>query len=401
MKRTIFFSALFLLMTTVFIGCAEREDVRLAEQSFQEIKDAFVPDSRVALFEAKAKAGSGTVILVGETSLPEAKAAFLATLDQKGISYSDSINVLPAKELKEEIYALVNNSVSNLRSEPKHSAQLATQAILGMPLKVLKQKNSWYLVQTPEDYLSWVDSGGITRFDRSEMENWANADKIIYLNTVGFSYTQPNTSSEKVSDLVAGNILKLVGSTGSYYEVEYPDSRKAFVPKRESRLLEDWVSSVSATPASLTNTAKTLIGSPYLWGGTSTKGMDCSGFTKTIYFMSGQIIPRDASQQVYAGKFVDSDKDWDKLEVGDLLFFGKKATDTRPRAVTHVGMWIGDNQFIHSASKVRINSVDPASEIYDEFNTNRYLESRRYVDNWEGNIIQTSKMYSEFLGELD
>ena len=355
----------------------------------------------MALFEAKAKAGSGTVILAGETSLPEAKAAFLARLDQKGISYSDSINVLPAKELGEEIYALVNNSVSNLRSEPKHSAQLATQAILGMPLKVLKQRGGWYLVQTPEDYLSWVDGGGITRFDRSEMENWANADKIIYLNTVGFSYTQPNTSSEKVSDLVAGNILKLAGSTGSYYEVEYPDGRKAFVPKRESRLLEDWVSSVSATPASLTNTAKTLIGSPYLWGGTSTKGMDCSGFTKTIYFMSGQIIPRDASQQVYAGKFVDSDKDWDKLEVGDLLFFGKEATDTRPRAVTHVGMWIGDNQFIHSASKVRINSVDPASELYDEFNTNRYLESRRYVDNWEGNIIQTSKMYSEFLGELD
>ncbi len=397
MKRNTVFSALFLLITMVFFGCTNQGDVRLAKQSFQEIKDEFVPDSRVALFDAKIESVSGTVLLTGETSLSDAKASFLAKLDEQGITYSDNINVLPSVELGEEIYALVNNSVSNLRSEPKHSSQLATQAILGMPLKVLKKDSGWYLVQTPEDYLSWVDGGGITLANRSEMEDWANADKIIYLNTVGFSYAQANTTSEKVSDLVAGNILKLVGSNGSYYEVEYPDGRKAFVPKRESRVLEDWVSSVSATPASLTTTAKTLIGSPYLWGGTSTKGMDCSGFTKTIYFMSGHIIPRDASQQVHAGILVDSEKDWDKLEVGDLLFFGREATDTSPRAVTHVGMWVGDNQFIHAASKVRINSVDPASEIYDEFNTNRYLESRRYVDNWEGNIIETANMYNDFL----
>ncbi len=399
MKRITYYSAFLVLISTALINCADRENVRFAENSLQEVKNEFVPDSRVALFDAKAEAGNGTVILNGETSLPDAKASLLAKLDKQGISYSDSIVVLPATELGEETYALVNNSVSNLRSEPKHSAQLATQAILGMPLKVLKKRGGWYLVQTPEDYLSWVDSGGITRVNRSEMENWANADKIIYLNTVGFSYTQPNTSSEKVSDLVAGNILKLVRSAGSYYEAEYPDGRKAFVPKRESRLLEDWVSSVSATPASLTETAKTLIGSPYLWGGTSTKGMDCSGFTKTIYFMSGQIIPRDASQQVRAGKLVDSDKNWDNLEVGDLLFFGREATDTRSRAVTHVGMWIGDNKFIHSASKVKINSVDPDSDIYDEFNTNRYLEARRYMDNWEGNIIETATMYSAFLEE--
>jgi len=110
--------------------------------------------------------------------------------------------------------------------------------------------------------------------------------------------------------------------------------------------------------------------------------------------MNGQIIPRDASQQVKAGTLIDADKNWDKLEVGDLLFFGREATDIRSRAVTHVGMWIGNNQFIHSASNVHISSVDPSSEVYDEFNTNRYLEARRYLNNWNGNIIQTSVMYN-------
>jgi cell wall-associated NlpC family hydrolase len=397
MNRSISHFTFILLLSTLFVSCTDTEKVQLVEDTIQETKAEFVPDSRVALFSATASAKQNTIVLTGETSLPEAKASLLATLDQKNIAYADSISVLPAAELGNEVYALVNNSVSNLRSEPKHSAQLATQAILGMPLKVLKKQGGWYLVQTPEDYLSWVDSGGITRVDKSTLADWADADKIIYLNTVGFSYSKANTGSEKVSDLVAGNILKLINSSGSYYEVEYPDGRSAFVAKREARLLDDWISSVSATPEALTSTAKTLIGSPYLWGGTSTKGMDCSGFTKTIYFMSGQIIPRDASQQVRAGELVDSDKEWDKLKVGDLLFFGREATDTRSRAVTHVGMWIGDNKFIHSASKVRISSVDPSSDDYDEFNTNRYLEARRYLDNWEGNIIQTANMYSDFL----
>lgn len=399
MKRFSILSFCFVLISVVLLNCNTENNVPIVEYAVEQTKTEYVPDSRVALFSVEAKATQKSVVLTGETTLPDAKKALLSALDAQNISYLDSISILPAKELGTEFYALVNNSVSNLRSEPKHSAQLATQAILGMPLKVLKKQGGWYLVQTPEDYLSWVDSGGITRVDKTTLEKWADAAKIIYINTVGTSYSRANLNSDKVSDLVAGNILKWVRNAGNYYEVEYPDGRKAFVAKRESRLLEDWENSVKATPTSLTETAKTLIGSPYLWGGTSTKGMDCSGFTKTVYFMSGQIIPRDASQQVRAGELIDSDKNWDELEVGDLLFFGREATDTRSRAVTHVGMWLGDNQFIHSASQVRISSVDPTSELYDEFNTNRYLEARRYINNWEGNIIQTSKMYQDFLAD--
>lgn len=387
----------FLLLLLVLQNCSFSKKAQDAQLISDQIASQFAPDSRVALYEIKVTSKGNDVILTGETNLVAAKSALLDSLSRNNISFKDSINVLPGNDLDGNIYALVNNSAANLRSEPKHSAQLATQAILGMPLKVLKRQGGWYLVQTPEDYLSWVDGGGIQRMDKVTFTSWADSDKLIYLDTYGFSYADGNQASEKISDLVAGSILKVSGSTQSFYKVTYPDGRTGFVHKSESRLLADWEDSITATHESLTETAKTMIGAPYLWGGTSTKGMDCSGFTKTIYLMNGQIIPRDASQQVKAGHLVDSDKNWDKLEVGDLLFFGREATETRSRAVTHVGMWIGNNQFIHSASNVHISSVDPSAENYDEFNTGRYLEGRRYLNNWEGNIIPTNQMYTALI----
>lgn len=389
------FTHLTLFLILIFsLSCTSSSNVDTVQNIIEEIESEFVPDSRVALFDISADMEENSIILRGETNLIEAKSVLLDSLALKNISYKDSIKILPNDDLDGNIYALVNNSAANLRSEPKHSAQLATQAILGMPLRVLKRQGGWYLVQTPEDYLSWVDGGGIKRINENSYTEWSDSEKIIYLDTFGFSYEQANRSSNKVSDLVAGSILRLKSNTGSYYNVQYPDGRNAFIHKSEARLLKDWENSITATHESLIETAKTMIGAPYLWGGTSTKGMDCSGFTKTIYLMNGQIIPRDASQQVKAGELIDSDKNWDELEVGDLLFFGREATDSRSRAVTHVGMWIGNNQFIHSASNVHISSVDPSSENYDKFNTGRYLEARRYLNNWEGNIIPTNKMYT-------
>ena len=104
-----------------------------------------------------------------------------------------------------------------------------------------------------------------------------------------------------------------------------PDGRIALVRLNEAQSYQGWLNEMNATPAHLVTTAKTLMGVPYLWGGTSTKGMDCSGFTKTIYFLNGMVIPRDASQQVHTGRPTDEDRNFENLEKGDLLFFRKKS----------------------------------------------------------------------------
>src|SRR5699024_10856515 len=196
----------------------------------------------------------------------------------------------------------------------------------------------------------------------------------------GSTYQEKDVDGAVVSDLVAGNVLKLLEQKGDFYKVEFPDERVAFVSKKEAEPYQDWLTSLSQTKKSLVETSKTLMGLPYLWGGTSPKGVDCSGFTKTVYFLNGMIIPRDASQQIHQGILVDHDKDFSKLQAGDLLFFGKKATDSTKERIVHVGMWIGNSEFIHSAGSVHISSVDENAPNYDPYNLNRYIRTKRLLN---------------------
>ena len=105
--------------------------------------------------------------------------------------------------------------------------------------------------------------------------------------------------------------------------------------------------------------------------------------------MNGFIIPRDASQQIHAGKIVDSKLTFEELQKGDLLFFGTKASVTKKQRVTHVGIWLGNGkqEFIHASGNVHISSMDVNQAHYDEFNKNRYLGSRRYLAVEDKNII--------------
>lgn len=354
-------------------------------------KMTYAPDKRVALFDVQSAKINRDLVLRGMTNLPEALADFKSKLATDNISYIDSIEVLPSNEVQGHTNAIIKLSVANLRSLPKHSAELSTQAILGTPVSVYKKESNWYLIQTPDRYLAWVDSGGLTLMDNTSFAAWKAAPKVVYLAIAGFSYEEPNETSQVVSDLVAGNILEDLGQVGNFHKVRYPDGRIAYIPNQNVMPYTTWLAKLNPTQEQLVDTGKKMMGAPYLWGGTSSKGMDCSGFTKTIYFLNGMIIPRDASQQIHTGLLVDDAKDFSQLNPGDLLFFGKPATDTSKERVVHVGMWIGENQFIHAAGNVHVSSVDPETANYDAYNVGRYLRSKRLLDQPDQAIIDLTK----------
>ena len=372
-------------------SCKNEEEVKNPILEYiDDVKTTYAQDKRVALFNIDSKAVKNSFVLKGESNLPEAVKELKTKLNEANITYTDSIQLLPTAEFKNSNWAIVKISVANLRSKAGHSKELATQATLGTPVKVYKNDGDWYLIQTPDNYLAWVDKGGIEILKNDDFKTWKTAKKIIYTDITGFSYTS-TTRQETVSDLVAGSILELVADEGSFYQVKYPDGRLAFVKKEEAQTYNSWLAALNPTEESLVATSKQLMGLPYLWGGTSSKGVDCSGFTKTIYFLNGMVLPRDASQQVNAGTIVDKDKDFSKLAVGDLLFFGRPATDSTKQRVVHVGMWIGNNQFIHSSGRVHISSIDKEATNFDEFNLNRYLQSNRMLHQNTEAILKLKK----------
>lgn len=347
----------------------------------ESLKNKYAPDKRVALFNIEADESSGFFILTGETNLPEAKMDLMEQLKKENLSVKDEIKTLPAEELGDKIYGVISLSVANLRSNPDHPAELSTQSILGTPIKILKKgKGGFYLVQTPDGYISWLDNGGFHAMTKDEINTWLKSDKIIYLEDYGFAFSQPDKKSLRVSDLAIGNLLKLVGEEKDFYKVNFPDGREAFVKRDECKLYNEWYAKVNQTAENILKEAHRFMGVPYLWGGTSSKGMDCSGFTKTVFYLNGIILPRDASQQVHTGELVDTKNGWEKLKPGDLLFYGSKATGERKERITHVSIYIGDGDFIHASGRVQINSFNPNKPYYSDYRKSGFIRAKRILN---------------------
>ena len=317
----------------------------------------YAPDKRISLWDISISESSGTIKLSGELEKAEAYNVIDDVITNKYPDVENKIELLPEGGDKQIITGLINNSVANLRSDSRHSSEIVTQVLLGTPIRVLKRENDWYLVQTPNKYIAWVDYQALVRIDDKELANYKLSEKIIYNLQYGFSYSEPDDKSQVVTDLVLGCILPVSSANAEFYQVQYPDKRIAWV-KKDEVLDAAEVFNKTIVEEELVKTAKRFLGIPYLWGGTSSKAIDCSGFTSTVYFMSGTLLQRDASQQTKYGEEITSTYDYKNLNPGDLLFYGRKASDSLPERVTHVAMYIGDTEFIHASGKVRINSID-------------------------------------------
>lgn len=369
-------SNLLIIIVLMLPVMAQNEDIR---SRIKEIELEYAPDKRVVVFDVKLSDDDSQMILEGETSCQKAY-ELLKDLTMNRIK--NNVKLLPAEQLGDLRCGVVYNSMGTIHRAASYSSETVTQTLMGTPVRVLDKKGGWLRIQTPDNYIGWIN-GSVKMMNEAEQKEYLSKPMMIVTSLFASSYNEPNLKSMEVSDLVIGNILAVIGQEDDFVHVLYADGRKAFVAKSDMEMLDTW--SPDKSKESIVATAKRFAGIPYVWGGTSSKGLDCSGFTKTVYFLHNIVLPRDASQQVSTGELVDEVGDFDKLELGDLVFFGEKATDEHPKErVVHVGIYIGDYRFIHASDYIRINSFNSDDTLYDKFNTERYLRTKRILG--DGNL---------------
>ena len=356
-----------LLVLLLAVGCNKTErTLEKVSLALDSIKEIHAPDTRVSVWDIQISEDRGAISLEGEVENMEAFDAVTGMVELLAPGIELELKLLPEEDPGRPVNGVVGNSVINMRSAPAHRAELVTQALMGTPVRILKEQEGWYLIQVPNRYLGWVERSVVQPLDEAGLARYRTAHKVVFNEQYGFSYSEPDTGSRPVTDLVAGCILPVISETGDFYQVTCPDSAVAWVVRDQVRNAME-LFSMELSGEKLVKTALKYHGIPYLWGGTSPKAVDCSGLSHMIYYMNGMLLARDASQQCLYGRVVTTLYSGDGLLPGDLLFYGRRATADAPERVSHVGIYLGDSRFIHASEnlgKVWISSMDSTSTAY-------------------------------------
>lgn len=291
-----------------------------------------------------------------------------------------------AASAQEKRMAVVEFSTAYLRLKPDYESPLETQELMGTVVEITAEEGYWREVITPQPYKAWCTDQGLVEMTEEELKAYQEAPKVIYQELYGHIHTKPSAKSPTICDLVGGDVLRMADPgrklKGKWTKVMLPSGKTGYVPSKELKHHNGFVSiamgegsaesiSPEVTEAIIAQ-AERLLGVPYLWGGMSAKGVDCSGLVRIAHIMNGILLPRNASQQIKCGDRVDL-KD---LQRGDLVFFGTPATDEKPMRITHVGIYLGNNRIIHSSHRVRVNSLIPEDSDYYE-NAHRLVAAIR------------------------
>lgn len=264
--------------------------------------------------------------------------------------------------------AVVELSSVNLRSAPSYESSLETQVLMGVSVTVLEKDGYWCHISCAEPrYEGWVTDLCLTRMDGAQLDSYLHSSKYICIAENAHVLERPFEEAQRVSDLVMGDLLvkclSLQGlpiRSGKYLKVALPSGKEGYVHKACLTDYAAWRMVNYGTGEDVAALARRFVGVPYLWGGNTVNGFDCSGLVWLCYHMNGIELPRNASAQAREGEAVALDA----LQPGDLVFYGRAASEEKPMAVTHVAIYLGGNSIVQASQLVRINSLDPTAPDY-------------------------------------
>jgi gamma-D-glutamyl-L-lysine dipeptidyl-peptidase len=251
-------------------------------------------------------------------------------------------------------YGICPLSVVPIRAAASDKSEMVSQLLFGETVEILESKGGWARIRcTWDNYIGWADAKQIKPLDFSEIQrhqkNFAYSLELVQ-GAMGEGHCLPITIGATLPDF-DGMHFRLNGSSFTF-------SGQAITPK-DTKL----------SSALILKIARRYLYAPYLWGGRSPMGIDCSGFTQIVFKMAGVAIPRDASDQVYVGETVDF---IEQAQEADLAFFENSKGN-----ISHVGILLNKNEIIHASGQVRIDKIDHYG-IFNE-STQQYSHNLRVI----------------------
>jgi cell wall-associated NlpC family hydrolase len=236
--------------------------------------------------------------------------------------------------------AVVLRPTANMHSAPSVDSDVVSQAIYGTNLEILEDKNNWSRVRTPDEYSGWIYKAFLARADHP----YASSGRVATVTSLFASiYREASiTKHQPVTTVPFETKLEITTESTvgehQWLQVSLPDGRSAWLQSGDATLNPE-----KLTIRAMVDLSRRFVGLPYLWGGTSTFGFDCSGFTQMLERQRGIIMPRDADLQAAWTGVVPVDRA--VLRAGDLLFFGASE-----KKITHTGLYIGNGEFVNATA---------------------------------------------------
>jgi len=231
-------------------------------------------------------------------------------------------------------YGIAGLSIIPLRKEASHRSEMVSQLLFGETYEVVQEQNNWLLIKCNyDDYEGWIDANQHQELNEKDFLNITGNDAGVAL--------------ELVSSAASGyhSIPVTCGSSLPFFDgMNFKIGKEKFIYNGQA------IQSEAKNTALLERVAMRYLNAPYLWGGRSPFGIDCSGFTQVVYKFAGVKLLRDAYQQAEQGAVINF---IEEAQPGDLAFFGNETGK-----IIHVGMILKDNRIIHSSGKVRIDKID-------------------------------------------
>lgn len=310
-------------------------------EEFAQIAEAvgaeFAPDPRSAVWEVAVEPRGVGVAVSGATSEPAAVDTLIRRLTAHlpGVAIEDGVARLP--DSAESTHALVRVSVAPLIALPLISAPQISQVVLGSTLAVLRRWERWLHCRSADGYLGWVHRGYVHQVTRDAARAWEAGDG-----------GEPAVAVDAELRGADGRTVARL-PWGARFTCG-PDGRARLPDGRAGRLHGDAIAAAErprrfpTDGEAMVRSALEWLASPYLWGGVTRGGVDCSGLAQTVLRMHGVSLPRDSDQQARCGEAVDPAADFAALWAGDLLFFAEEGT-----RVTHVALSMGGPRIVHSS----------------------------------------------------